>query len=578
MDLAEQVRQVANIIDIAAQYTTLKQRGSKHVGLCPFHSEKTPSFTVDSDKQLYHCFGCGAGGDLFTFVMEKEDLSFPEAVKYLAEKYNIPIPEIKKRSPQHLKLEEKLYNITETALAFFRKNLFNTKEGEKALEYLKQRNITENVIQDLKIGYAMNNWDSLLSFFKGKNISQDLLEKAGLILKRQNKEGHYDRFRGRIIFPIFTLSGKAVAFGGRTLFDDDIKYLNSPDTPIYTKGKILYGLNISKETIRNEKDSILVEGYTDFSTLYQTDFRHCVASLGTSVTENQIAVLSRFSSKVIICYDGDEAGKKAAARAVFICKKREVNARVALLSEGMDPDSYIQKFGKDKFKDLLKNSIPGLNFLLHNFTKAKEAKTPEDKARAVKELLTKILANLQDPIVYSETIKEAAKHLVIDEELLRTTIKQKTVNLKTGKKESLLYAEKRLLQIFFENSSITSQIFKDLDLKYFEGLKSEPIFSFLAEFFKRGRSPDFNTLKENIDPSLMTLLSEALIEKGKAPTLEEAEDNLEAIKDFYITRRRKILTPQTTEAEKNKDETKISTLLKQKQDLTEDYTNQNPDN
>jgi len=578
MDLAEQVRQVANIIDIAAQYTTLKQRGSKHVGLCPFHSEKTPSFTVDSDKQLYHCFGCGAGGDLFTFVMEKEDLSFPEAVKYLADKYNIPIPEIKKRSPQHLKLEEKLYNITETTLAFFRKNLFNTKEGEKALKYLKQRNITEDVIQALKIGYAMNNWDSLLIFFKGKNISQDLLEKAGLILQRQNKEGHYDRFRGRIIFPIFTLSGKVVAFGGRTLFDDDIKYLNSPDTPIYTKGKILYGLNISKEAIRNEKDSILVEGYTDFSALYQTNFLHCVASLGTSVTENQIAVLSRFSSRIVICYDGDEAGKKAAGRAVSICKKREVNARVALLPEGMDPDSYIQKFGKDKFKDLLKNSIPGLNFILQNFTKAKEAKTPEDKARASRELLTKILANVQDPIVYSETIKEAAEYLGIDEKLLRTTIKQKTVKLKTEKKESLLYAEKRLLQIFFANSSITNHIFKELDLKYFEGLKSEPIFSSLAEFFKHGRAPDYNTLKENIDPSLRTLLTEALIEKGEEPTLEEAEDNLEAIKDYYITRRRKTLTPQTAEAQKNKDETRVSSLLKQKQDLTEDYANQNPDN
>jgi len=578
MDLAEQVRQVANIIDIASQYTTLKQRGSKHVGLCPFHSEKTPSFTVDSDKQLYHCFGCGAGGDLFTFVMEKEDMSFPEALKFLAEKYNIPIPETVKRSPRRLKMEEELYEITETALAYFKKNLFNTKEGEKAQAYLKQRNMTEDVIQDLKIGYAMNNWDSLLNFFQGKNISRDLLEKAGLILPRQNKEGHYDRFRGRIIFPIFTLSGKTVAFGGRTLFDDDIKYLNSPDTPIYTKGKILYGLNFNKEAIREAKHSILVEGYTDFSALYQAGFRHCVASLGTSATENQIAVLSRFAPQVIICYDGDIAGKKAAARGVSICKKQELNARVARLPEGMDPDSYIQKFGSKKFKSLLQSSVPGLSFLLQDFTKAKDAKTPEDKARAARALLVKLLADIQDPIVTSETIKEAAAHLGIEEKLLRTITRQKQVKIKVEEKDRLLYAEKRLLQIFFEKSAIAIHMFKDLDLKYFEGLKSEPLFAFLAEFFQKGKSLDFNILKENINPALMKLLSEALIEKGDTPTLEEAEANLEAIRDYYITRRRKTLTPQTAEAQKNEDETRISSLLKQKQSLTEDYANQNKRN
>ena len=241
MEVIDQIRQASNIIEIASQYTTLRMRGKRHVGLCPFHSEKAPSFTVDEETQLYHCFGCGAGGDIFTLVMEKESLSFPEALKSLAEKYNITLPERRKLSPQFLKLEEKLFKINEDTLAFFKKNLFNTKEGEKALAYLQKRKISSDIIQKLKIGYSMNSWESLISFFQGKGIQPKLLEQAGLALYSEKKKGYYDRFRGRIIFPIFTLSGKPVAYGGRTIFDAEPKYLNSPDTPIFTKGRLLYG-------------------------------------------------------------------------------------------------------------------------------------------------------------------------------------------------------------------------------------------------------------------------------------------------------------------------------------------------
>ena len=238
MEINEQIRQVSSIVEIASQYTTLKRRGRKHVGLCPFHSEKTPSFTVDEEKQLFHCFGCGVGGDVFSLVMEKENLGFPEALKYLAEKYHVPLPQ-QRVNPQLLKLEEKLFNINEMALGFFRKNLFNTQEGAAALEYLKKRNLSEDTIQALKMGYAMNAWDSLLSFFQAKNVPPTLLEKAGLVLPGKKKDEYYDRFRGRVIFPIFSLTGKGVAFGGRTVIDADPKYLNSPDTPLYSKGKLL---------------------------------------------------------------------------------------------------------------------------------------------------------------------------------------------------------------------------------------------------------------------------------------------------------------------------------------------------
>jgi len=311
MEIIDEIRQVANIIDIASQYTSLKKRGQKYVGLCPFHSEKDPSFTVDEDKQLFHCFGCGAGGDIFTLVMEKENLSFPEALRYLAQKYNLTLPQKKKLSPALLKLEEKLYKINEESLGFFRKNLFNTQEGKNALDYLLKRGISNEVIQKLKIGYASNSWDSLLSFFKEKNTDLKLLEKAGLVIQRTKGDGYYDRFRGRVIFPIFTLTGKVVAFGGRTIYDDDPKYLNSPDTPIFTKGKLLYGLNFCKDSIREKGEMILVEGYTDFLSLFQAGVTNVAASLGTSFTSDQASLARRFASKIIVSYDRDASGEKS---------------------------------------------------------------------------------------------------------------------------------------------------------------------------------------------------------------------------------------------------------------------------
>ena len=207
MEIVDQIRQAANIIEIVSQYTALRLRGRKHVGLCPFHAEKTPSFTVDAEKGLYHCFGCGVGGDVFSMIMEKENLSFPDALKHLAEKYNVPLPEQRKLSPQALKLEEQILNVNESALAFFRKNLMNTAEGKKALEYIKARGIPEKIVQEFKIGYAQNTWDALSSYFKNKGISTGLLEKAGLVLPGRKPGEFYERFRGRLIFPIFTLTG-----------------------------------------------------------------------------------------------------------------------------------------------------------------------------------------------------------------------------------------------------------------------------------------------------------------------------------------------------------------------------------
>ena len=572
MEIVDQIRQTASIVEIASQYTTLRRRGNKHVGLCPFHSEKTPSFTVDDEKQLFHCFGCGAGGDIFTLVMERENLSFPEALKYLAEKYNIPLPKKREFSPQLQKLEEQLFKINENTLAFFKKNLFTTKEGEKALEYLKKRDISEEIIQKLKIGYALNSWDSLLSFFKEKKVTPKLLEKAGLVLYNQKKDSYYDRFRGRIIFPIFGLTGKVVAFGGRSILNADPKYLNSPDTPVYSKGKILYGLNFSKESIRDTGEVIIVEGYTDFVSLYQAGITNIAASLGTSLTSDQVSQTLRFAPKIIINYDGDSAGKLATSRGISLYFEKASEPEILILPENLDPDSYLRKYGTDKYiTHLKKGGIPLIKFLIKLFAPENGIKTVEEKINIATKIIEIILIN-PNTIRGSEYLKQVSEYLALDEQVVRDSIRVKQSRKESAEKSeekvTFLLAEKRLLQILLEDKRIASYVFPEMKEEHFQGLKTEPIFAALTEYSKKGKEPDFNKLRQKIDPSLSSSLAKALLlEKEQAATVEEAFECLNALKQFSLENRKKELKAEIISMEKKGDKEKLRSLLIQRQDI-----------
>jgi DNA primase len=542
MDAVEQIRQRASIVEIASQYTSLKKRGSRFIGLCPFHSEKTPSFMVDEGKQLYHCFGCGAGGDIFTLIMEKESLSFPESVRYLAEKYNIELPK-KRLSPKAQSMKEKLLKITSDALAFYKKNLFNTREGKSALEYLKKRGISEDIIDKFKLGYAQNSWDSLVKYFQQKNTDMKLIEKTGLVMRRKDGQGFYDRFRGRIMFPILDVSGKSVAFGGRTLFNDKSKYLNSPDSPIYTKGQVLYGLNLSKESVRESKQMILVEGYTDFLSLYQRGITNDAASLGTSLTEDQAALASRFTRNIAIAYDPDDAGKKAACRAVSLCFAQGIRTQVICFPKGQDPDDYITKNGPEKFKSLLRESPSGLQFLIREYTKDKNLDDPENKAEVARNIMESI-KNIPDSLVQSEYIKKTSEYLSIEENEIRKIIDEKQTD--GGQIQIIRFheAEKILLHILFNNGEIAVKLFENIEEEDYKGLKSEPIFRIFSEFFKKGQSPASSKiieLKEKIDPSLFSALTEILVEEAQYPSLAEAEDCLSALRQVVLSMRVKEL-------------------------------------
>lgn len=566
MDVIDQIKNTASIVDIASQYTTLRRRGKKHFGLCPFHSEKTPSFTVDEDKQLFHCFGCNIGGDLFTLVMEKESLSFPEALRFLAEKYNIPIPEKRKFSPQLLKLEEKLYKVCEDSLAFFRKNLHNTSEGKSAHEYLRKRGISEEIIQNLKIGYALNSWDALLNFFQRKNISPGLLEKAGLVLRRTTKEGYYDRFRARIIFPIFTPTGKVVAFGGRTIINQEPKYLNSPDTPVYTKGKLLYGWNITKDAIREEREIILVEGYTDFLALLQAGIPNAAASLGTSLTSEQVMQASRFESRVIVAYDADAAGIKAALRAISMCFEQGVEIRILTLPKGYDPDSYIRKYGSKEFMEKIQQSKPGLKFLIDSYVQGKRLESPEQKNKIARYIVNEIV-KIPDSIIQSEYLKQLSEELTIDEGTLRSLIKAKAETKEEEQKTVFLNAEKRLLQILFENSSIGTAVFRAMRPEDYKGLKSAPVFQILSDFFNEGKEPNYQHMREKIARDLFSSLSQVLQEEEQEASVEEAMECVRALRQYALENKYIGLKHRITMLEKANEDEKVLSVMKELQDV-----------
>jgi DNA primase len=564
MELVETIRQTAQIVDIASQYTQLQRRGNRLIGLCPFHTEKTPSFSVDEDRQLYHCFGCGAGGDIFTLVMEKENLSFPESVRYLAEKYHIPIPKKKQYSSQYYNLKDKLLRLTSDALLHFKKNLYNTQEGRKALEYMKKRGIHEKTIQKLKLGYAMNSWQSLLDFFQRKKIKAEDLEKAGLAIRRKKGDGFYDRFRGRIIFPIFDLTGRVIAFGGRTVVDDDIKYLNSPETPIYTKGNVLYGLNFSKDAVKSRGEIILVEGYTDFLSLYQAGLTHTAASLGTSLTPGQVGLANRFSSRMITAYDGDAAGIKAAVRAVSLCFGQGMAISVLPLPKDHDPDSFLKKFGPEKMQQQIEAAVPGLQFLTKTYMNGKFPPSPEEKSRIARRLINDI-QKIPDSILISEYIKKISESLELDESQVRAAISGRTERPVFRKSVHFLNAEKRLLQIIFNDSTIAARLLPKMREEDFQGLASEPVIAALIDFFKHNQKPSIPELKSKMDPAVFSALSEILMETCDPAVPGEPEDCIECMQDILLEQQLREKKAQLKNLKEN--DKKTASILKEIMDI-----------
>ena len=412
--IKEEIKNACDIVELIGQFVQLKKVGKNYVGLCPFHSEKEPSFTVNPERQIFHCFGCKKGGDIFKFWMEYHNVSFFEALKDLAERYNI---QIKGLSDDETEKRQKLFEINEIAGSFFKEMLYHPVEGERAREYLKQRGIDEQLSKELGLGYAPDSWDRLYKLFLKKKVNLTLGVEAGLLIQKEDGKGYYDRFRNRIMFPIFDVRGRIVGFGGRVIGDGSPKYLNTPETPIFHKGNLLYGINFSYKNIREEKKVIIVEGYMDWIALKRFGIKNGVATLGTALTQNHVRKLKGYADEAIIIFDSDEAGKKAALRSFPLFANEGMPAKVVVLPDGHDPDTFLSQFGKEAFLELLKTSAtPLLDFCLYMETKNGKIKE-EEKTQVLKNLLQS-LSYIQDNLTQGVYVSKISQLLKIREEII----------------------------------------------------------------------------------------------------------------------------------------------------------------
>ena len=421
-EIIDEVRMQNDIVEVISQYVPLKQKGSSYFGLCPFHNEKTASFSVNSEKQFYYCFGCGAAGNVFSFLMEMENMDFPEALKKLAERAHITLPEPEK-SAQVIAAEQtkqRLFDIHTAAGRFFY-DCLQEKQGEQARAYLTKRQMDPRMARKFGIGYSPDSYDALFRHLKEKGFTLSDILKSGLVLENKDGKGYHDRFRGRLMFPIFDVQGRVVGFGGRILAKGEPKYLNSPETILFSKSRNLYGLNFAKAA--KKRELILVEGYMDMLSIYQAGFHNVVASLGTAFNNDHARTLKRFADDVILLYDSDEAGTNAALRAIPVLIKNGFRVKVTQVPDGKDPDEFIKAKGAAEFSKLLINAVHYISFEIACIRRKYNLKNPEHRVRFATEA-AEILSKLDSEIERNVYLGEVSRVTGVEEEAIRSEIRK----------------------------------------------------------------------------------------------------------------------------------------------------------
>ena len=430
-DIIDRVRDSADIVDVVSQYVDLKQRGPNFFGLCPFHNEKTPSFSVASAKQIYYCFGCNSGGNVFSFLMDYQQIPFPDAVKALAERYNIPISI--ERSEGDSELYSSLYKLHDIAMNLYQENLFSS-VGKNALDYLKDRGLEEDIIKQFKVGFAEESWDQLVKKCKGRGFTQSQIVKSGLFT--QSQKGVFDRFRSRIMFPIFHPSGKPIAFGGRIFESDDpAKYLNSPETPLYKKSNVFYGLQATRDAIRKEGYVVLVEGYMDFLKLYQSTIHPVLSVSGTAFTSRHANSISKVTNRVILLYDGDDAGGNAAIRAGWVLLRSGLIPSIVRPPNGLDPDDWIDRSGKSEVMSEIESPKDYIDF--HIELSRGDKLTGTDRQQYIINI-AKEIKGIEDGVIRNDLLKIISEKLAVEEHDLIRTINTQRVNVENYQEEDLL--------------------------------------------------------------------------------------------------------------------------------------------
>lgn len=554
----------ADLLRIIEPYAQLKKKGANWMGCCPFHQEKTPSFSVNPAKGFYKCFGCGKGGTAYNFLMEIEGLSFPEAIKRVADISGIPLPEpvddenfqkSKKKREAKKKIADQIIELNKFALEFWEDHLHSDNPHSKAArEYLESRGISKETQKLFRIGFAPDSWDAIHNLLKEKGADEKLIEASGLVSVNEEKKRVYDRFRGRIMFPVLDINGNPIAFGARILGKGEPKYLNSPETPAYTKGDHLYGLFQNKDEIRKKKFAILVEGYLDLIVLHQFGIMNTAASLGTAFTENQAKLLGRFAKRVVVNYDGDNAGIKAARRAIETLVSADFDIKILILPDGQDPDDYIREHGAESYNHLRGQAFPYLNFVLEQVAGSRSLVSPRGKAKAIEEIIP-VLSAVRNPIQKRESFDQAMDFLRVDDQILKRdlwksvnagvhvepeTIKQQVARATQAK---MTVAELRLLELLVYDEELRDAIIPELEETDYELLSTASVFRAFCEIQKNRLPVNNETLLEltKEDPASqdfvpVLLMSEPARAEGDAidDCLSEAENCLVALRSMAI--------------------------------------------
>ena len=507
-----QIREAVDIVDLIGEYVQLKKQGRNYFGLCPFHGENSPSFSVSAEKQIFHCFGCGAGGNIFTFLMDIEGYSFVEAAKVLAEKGNIPLDVEINKEQKRSSLpagSEQMIEAHELLRKFYHHLLTHTNEGQEALEYLLNRGFTEETIEKFQIGYALDSWDFVSKFLKKRGFPTEWMEQAGLIIFREKDESYFDRFRNRVIFPIMDYQGNTIAFSGRSLGDEQPKYLNSPETPIFNKSKTLYNFHQARSHIRKKEQAVIFEGFADCISAVRAGVENSVATMGTALTDQHIKLLKRNTNQIIICYDSDSAGLNAANRAANMLQENGFSVKVALMPDNLDPDDYIKKYGEKSFvSQVIGDSLTYMAFKLHFLRLGKKLNNEGDRIQYIEEVLKEIsrLANAVERDHYLrqlssefslslDALEQQQRQVFFNERKKGTLPKapvQKTLTLQYEHKlrPAYLNAERLLIAHMLKSREATYKIQQMLGNNLLHLDEHQAIITYLYAYYEEGHAPD----------------------------------------------------------------------------------------
>jgi DNA primase len=574
-----EIRDRSSILEVVSDYVNLKKAGKNYKGLCPFHSEKTPSFMVNEEKQIFHCFGCGAGGDVFTFLMKVGNFSFPQAVEELAKRYGVRLPprELSPAKKKEMDKREILFKINQMASEYFHDLLSRRQEGEEGRRYLSQRGMSEEIIKEHRLGYSLERWDGLAHHLQEKKVSLELARELGLIFPKK-REGWYDAFRGRILFPIFDLHQRVVGFGGRLIKEGEPKYLNSPESSLYHKGEILYGLQVAKGYIPKKDCVIIVEGYFDLLTLHQFGLKHSVATLGTALTAQHVHILKRYTKNLITVFDADVAGVQASLRALPLFLEEEVSGKTIILPKDEDPDEFLRKGNLEEFEKRAINAVSLIDFFFERLMKTHDTKSIDGKVKVAEEGMA-LIDKIPNKIRKNFYTKALAERLDLPESLLMERLRSSSKDRSKGEEDfkkrpvegSFPKSEEMVVRLMIHHPELIPTITEEGILREFESPVLQKMAENLAGLYQQRRRLDLTEALGCFEEDLKERLCEFAFQESDL----EAGDREKILKDCIEKIRKKRLKrdegeilKRIKEAEKQKGEKGLEALLMERQEMT----------